>query len=137
MNEATDPAPFDPLLFDPIPSEPAHLAASGCLFCQIVVGYVPADLVAENDDAVAFRDIDPQAPVHVLVVPRWHHPDVGALADHPGSLAGLVRLAAEVADAHAEGGYRLVFNTGPQGGQSVGHVHGHVLAGRTMTWPPG
>jgi histidine triad (HIT) family protein len=133
MSEPTGPAPFDPVL-----RERAHPAVSGCLFCQIVAGQVPADLVAENDDAVAFGDIAPKAPVHILVVPRGHHRDVGELAGaDPEGLAAVVRMAARVAGEHAEGGYRLVFNTGPQGGQTVGHVHGHVLAGRTMTWPPG
>ncbi len=108
-----------------------------CLFCRIVAGQVPADVVAANDYAVAFRDIDPKAPVHVLVVPREHHSDVTQLAAiDPTLLAALVDLADEVAGAEADGQFRLVFNTGPEAGQSVFHVHGHVLAGARLGWSP-
>jgi histidine triad (HIT) family protein len=111
-----------------------------CLFCKIVTGDVPAELVAESDRTIAFRDINPQAPTHVLVIPRDHHADLAALAAADGSL-----LAEVAAQAHqvaaAEGitadGYRVVFNTGPRAGQTVFHVHAHVLGGRDMTWPPG
>lgn len=109
-----------------------------CLFCRVVAGEVPAELVHEGADVVAFRDIDPQAPTHVLVVPRAHHPSVAALASaSPGALAELVTAAAGVAAREGHEDYRLVFNTGQRAGQSVFHVHGHVLAGRSMTWPPG
>lgn len=115
-----------------------------CVFCKVVAGEVPATLVAESGRAVAFRDLDPKAPTHVLVVPREHHRDVGALAaDEPEALAELVTLAADVAEAEGlgvdgdAGGHRLVFNTGAGAGQSVFHVHGHVLGGRRLTWPPG
>lgn len=112
---------------------------SDCLFCRIVAGEVPADLVLETDGAVAFRDIDGQAPTHVLVVPREHHADVASLADaDPALLADVLRAA--VAVARQEGlddGYRLVANTGPDAGQSVHHLHWHVLGGRTLSWPPG
>ena len=112
---------------------------SECLFCRIVAGEVPATVVAETDRTLAFRDIGPQAPTHVLVVPRDHHADAGACADADPALLGEV-LAAAVAVARQEGldgGYRLVTNTGDDGGQSVHHLHVHVLGGRRMGWPPG
>ena len=112
---------------------------AGCLFCRIAAGEVPADLVHETPHTVAFRDIDPQAPSHVLVIPRRHVPDVGALADVSAEeLAELVRATAEVARMEGlDGGYRSVYNTGPAAQQSVFHAHVHVLGGRAMTWPPG
>lgn len=110
---------------------------SDCLFCRIVAGEVPAEVVAEDEHALAFRDISPQAPTHVLVVPRVHQPDVGSLAEaDPEAAAGLVRLARRVAE-DAGGSHRLVFNTGADAGQTVFHCHGHVLAGRPLGWPPG
>ncbi|MGP4027755.1 histidine triad nucleotide-binding protein [Actinomadura sp. 3N407] len=111
-----------------------------CLFCKIVSGDVPAKIVRESAGAVAFRDINPQAPTHVLVIPRAHHPTVGELADaDPELLAELVREAHQVAvdEDIAEAGYRVVFNTGAQAGQTVFHVHAHVLGGRGLNWPPG
>lgn len=112
---------------------------SDCLFCRIVAGEVPATTVHSTDDSVAFRDINPQAPVHVLVIPRAHHADVSALAAADPGLAGrLLRDVAEIAAKEGVGeAYRLVFNTGAEAGQSVFHVHGHVLGGRRLTWPPG
>ena len=111
-----------------------------CLFCGIAAGQIPATIAAEGKRTLAFRDISPQAPTHVLVIPRDHIPDVAALASAgDGLLNELVGLAREI--AVAEGidatGYRIVFNTGADGGQTVGHVHAHVLGGRPMTWPPG
>lgn len=109
-----------------------------CLFCRIVAGEIPADVVKEGERVLAFRDVNPQAPTHVLVIPRAHHASVGALAAADAqALADLVAMAAEVANDEGEDSYRLVFNTGERSGQSVFHVHGHVLAGRSMTWPPG
>ena len=109
-----------------------------CLFCKIVAGDIPADVVARSDVAVAFRDVDPQAPTHVLVVPRSHHADAAALADHePATVAALVAMARDVASADGLDDYRLVFNTGAAAGQTVFHTHLHVLGGRAMTWPPG
>ncbi len=109
-----------------------------CLFCRVVAGEIPADFVHRGETVVAFRDIDPQAPTHVLVVPTRHHGDVAALAvADPGALAELVAVGRQVATTEGHDDYRLVFNTGPMAGQSVFHVHGHVLAGRQMTWPPG
>jgi len=111
-----------------------------CLFCKIVTGDIPAQLVAESSRAIALRDINPQAPTHVLVIPRDHHSDLAALAAADASLlAELAALAHQVAEAEgvAADGYRVVFNTGPRAGQTVFHVHGHVLGGRDLTWPPG
>ncbi len=109
-----------------------------CLFCKIAGGQIPADVVRETEHTLAFRDISPQAPTHVLVVPREHHRDVASLAAAaPDTLAELVRTAAAVAAGEGIEAYRLVFNTGEQAGQSVFHVHAHVLGGRAMTWPPG
>lgn len=101
-----------------------------CLFCGIVAGDVPSTTVAETADAVAFRDIAPQAPAHVVVVPRRHLPDVAALAGEPDLLHAVVSLAASVAAGEGlDGGWRLAFNTGPDAGQTVFHVHAHVLGG--------
>lgn len=110
-----------------------------CLFCRVVAGELPATLVRETDTTVAFRDLDPKAPTHVLVVPREHHADLAALTDADPALAADL-LAAGVAVARQEGladGYRLVLNTGADGGQTVFHVHLHVLGGRGLGWPPG
>lgn len=109
-----------------------------CIFCRIVAGTIPAQIVAQNDVALAFRDLHPQAPVHVLVVPR-RHVDSLAAADDAAELGAVLALAAEVArlEGVAESGYRLVTNVGGNGGQTVGHLHFHVLGGRAMTWPPG
>ena len=111
---------------------------SDCLFCRIASGEIPADIVLRTDDFVAFRDIAPQAPVHVLVIPVAHHVNAGELADADPLLAGGL-LAAAKAVAASEGldDYRLVLNTGAAAGQSVFHVHAHVLGGRSLSWPPG
>lgn len=112
--------------------------SDSCLFCRIVRGDIPATRVAESTHAIAFRDITPQAPVHVLVVPRNH---VASLADATDGvmLGDVLLLAARVAREAGldEGGYRVVLNTGDDGGQSVHHLHAHVLGGRAMGWPPG
>ena len=114
------------------------MSETDCLFCRIAAGDIPATIVKEGERVLAFRDVNPQAPTHVLVIPRAHHPDVEALAAaDPEVLADLVTMAADVAKDNGEDSYRLVFNTGERSGQSVFHVHGHVLAGRTMSWPPG
>ena len=111
-----------------------------CLFCAIVAGEIPATTVLETDRILAFRDINPQAPTHVLVIPKEHYPDVAALAAADAALLGEVITAAHRVAADegvSETGYRVVFNTGAQAGQTVPHVHGHVLGGRSLTWPPG
>jgi histidine triad (HIT) family protein len=111
-----------------------------CLFCAIVAGEIPATTVLETDRILAFRDINPQAPTHVLVIPKTHYPDVAALAAADAALLGEVIGAVQqvaVAEAVAETGYRVVFNTGAEAGQTVPHVHAHLLGGRSLTWPPG
>ena len=109
-----------------------------CVFCAIAAGDLPADVVHQTDTVVAFRDLDPVAPTHVLVVPRRHEPDAAALAQAaPETVAELVRVARAVAEGDGLEDYRLVFNTGAGVGQTVFHVHLHVLGGRAMTWPPG
>ena len=113
-------------------------ADPACLFCKIVAGDIPAEVVARSDTALAFRDVNPQAPTHALVVPLDHQPDAGALADaEPETVAELVRMAREVARGDGLDDYRLVFNTGAGAGQTVFHAHLHVLGGRAMSWPPG
>jgi len=115
---------------------------SGCLFCRIVAGEVPSKRAYEDKDVVAFHDIAPQAPVHVLVVPRVH---VATLADAPldgaaPSIAAVMTSARRAADAlglTSRDGYRLVVNCGERAGQSVDHLHVHLLAGRAFGWPPG
>lgn len=110
-----------------------------CLFCKISSGVIPADVVLESETAIAFRDIDPKAPTHVLVIPKSHFVDVADLmANNPALASELLNLATKVA-AH-EGlakGYRIVTNNGEDAGQSVAHVHFHVLGGRSLSWPPG
>lgn len=110
-----------------------------CLFCKIVAGEVPSEIVHETDTTLAFRDIDPQAPTHVLVIPRTHQPNVASLAAaEPQVMLDLVSAVGAVAEQEGLGdGYRLVFNTGRRAYQSVFHVHGHLLGGRDMGWPPG
>ena len=105
-----------------------------CLFCKIVAGDIPADVVAETERTVAFRDIAPQAPTHVLVVPRDHHADAAAcVAKDPGLLVAVMAAAVEVARTQGlEGGYRLLTNTGNDAGQTVHHLHVHVLGGRAL-----
>ena len=109
-----------------------------CLFCQIIRGTIPATLVGSNDHAIAFRDLHPQAPSHLLVIPRRHVASLNEAADG-GELGALMFLAAEVArtEGVAESGYRVVANTGNDGGQTVHHLHLHVIGGRVMHWPPG
>ena len=111
-----------------------------CLFCAIVAGDISSTQVLQTDRILAFRDINPQAPTHVLIIPRAHYPDVAALAAADAALLGEVIDAAQrvaAAEGVAEAGYRVVFNTGVQAGQTVPHVHGHVLGGRFLSWPPG
>lgn len=109
-----------------------------CLFCAIVAGDIPADVVLRTESVVAFRDIDPKAPTHILVVPTQHYANVDELSEQaPEAAAAVLRAAADIARMESLAGYRLVFNTGAEAGQSVFHVHGHVLGGRSLTWPPG
>lgn len=111
-----------------------------CLFCKIAAGQIPAALVHEGDDLIAFRDINPQAPLHVLIVPRRHIATVNDLTAADASLVGdLINVAREIAakEGVSENGYRLVLNCNRDGGQTVDHIHLHLLGGRPMRWPPG
>jgi len=110
-----------------------------CLFCRIVAGEIPAEIVFSDEQVVAFADINPQAPTHVLVIPRRHIPDAHALNDADGDLLAAMFEAIRTiaADAGIAGGYRVVTNIGPEAGQSVFHLHFHLLGGRPMAWPPG
>lgn len=109
-----------------------------CIFCAIAAGDIPATVVHETDRVLAFRDLNPVAPVHVLVIPREHIVNVVELAAQPQLSAELLEVAAAVASAQGvDAGFRLVFNTGSDGGQEVAHVHAHVIGGRKMEWPPG
>lgn len=121
---------------DPTPSDP------DCIFCKIVAGEIPATIVHESETTVAFRDLNPQAPTHVLVIPRNHFANAADLAEgEPATMADLFDAARQVAVqegiAGDDAGYRTVFNTGPAAGQTVFHAHLHLLGGRPMTWPPG
>ena len=112
-----------------------------CIFCRIASGEIPATIVRRSDEAVAFRDLDPRAPTHVLVIPTKHLESVrDAESDEDRRLLGsLLAFTAEVASELGldAGGYRIVTNTGPDAGQSVAHLHLHLLGGRRMSWPPG
>ncbi|MET9883572.1 histidine triad nucleotide-binding protein [Streptomyces sp. NPDC006430] len=111
-----------------------------CLFCKIVAGIIPATVVQETETTFAFRDINPQAPMHVLVIPRVHYPDAGSLAAaEPTIAADVLSVAAQIAadEKVDDYGYRIVFNTGTGAGQTVFHAHAHVLGGRGLEWPPG
>jgi len=113
-------------------------AADDCLFCKIISGEIQSDVVLSTDEVVAFRDVNPVAPTHVLVVPRDHAANAAATAAaDPALLGELVTAAAEVASGEGLDDYRLVLNTGAGVGQSVFHTHLPVLGGRSMTWPPG
>ena len=106
-----------------------------CLFCAIVAGEIPADVVARNDAVVAFRDIAPKAPVHVLVAPVAHYQNVASLAaGAPGVLAEMAAVAQSIADAECGGEFRWIFNTGAAAGQTVFHVHGHVMNAGSLGW---
>ena len=109
-----------------------------CIFCKIVSGEIPAKKVFEDDKVVAFNDLNPQAPVHVLVIPR-HHYASSAAVDNPSVWSSLLDSAVKIARKLGleEKGYRMVINTGEEGGQSVPHLHLHLLAGRNLGWPPG
>lgn len=111
---------------------------SNCLFCKIITGDIPADIIFRNENVVAFRDILPQAPTHVLLVPTIHVENAAALAKcSPVITAELFTAAQEIARSEGADGYRVVFNTGASAGQSVFHAHLHLLAGRPFAWPPG
>lgn len=111
-----------------------------CLFCRIIAGEIPAKIVHENEHALAFEDINPQAPTHILVIPRRHIASLDALTPADGATIGaVVTTAAEIARDQGldDEGYRLVINQGEAAGQTVFHIHAHVLGGRRFSWPPG
>jgi histidine triad (HIT) family protein len=111
-----------------------------CIFCRIAKGEMESDVVHASDNVVAFRDLNPQAPVHILLIPREHVPSVRELtASHGGLLTEMVAVAARLAREEGvdDGGWRLVTNVGADAGQSVPHLHFHLLGGRRMAWPPG
>jgi histidine triad (HIT) family protein len=113
---------------------------TSCVFCRIVEREAPAEILRESDRVMAFRDIDPKAPTHILVIPKEHIESLHEIADHHGdTLADIVQAATHLARAEgvAESGWRLVANVGDDAGQSVYHLHFHLLGGRPMGWPPG
>jgi histidine triad (HIT) family protein len=115
-------------------------SVSECLFCAIAAGDIPGDVLVRTDRVMAFRDIDPKAPTHILIIPIEHYDDVPSVALADASLAGeIFEVAAGLAAAEGidQTGHRLVANTGQQGGQTVGHAHVHLLGGRSLGWPPG
>lgn len=112
-----------------VPRRLGDVTDTDCIFCRIVAGAIPSEQVHADDRVIAFRDLEPKAAVHVLVVPREHHADVRGLAADPALLAHVVEVAGTVAADLADGDFRLVFNTGAGAGQTVMHVHAHVLAG--------
>ncbi len=111
-----------------------------CIFCNIVTGKIPTEAIAEGPDWLAFHDIQPQAPTHILLIPKRHIASLAELEESDSELVGrLVWSATEIARdlSLAESGYRLVWNIGPNGGQAVDHIHLHLLGGRALSWPPG
>lgn len=111
---------------------------SDCLFCKIIAGDIPSAIVYEDDMVFAFKDIDPQAPTHFLVIPKTHIPSCGAITpENSGIVAHCFEVITKVTQEQGIESFRVVSNCGEQAGQSVPHLHFHVLAGRDMTWPPG
>lgn len=109
-----------------------------CIFCKIGNHEIPVDLLHDGENVAAFNDLAPQAPVHILIIPKAHHTNVGELAiANPAAVGELFAVAAELAKVHELDGYRTVFNTGESAGQSVFHAHLHLLGGRAFTWPAG
>lgn len=121
------------------PATPAADPDTDCLFCRIVTGDIPADVVERTDTTVAFRDISPVSPTHILVIPTTHVADLdAALAADPSIVSAVLAQASAIAAAEElSDGYRVVINTGRDGGQTVHHLHAHLLGGRHHTWPPG
>jgi histidine triad (HIT) family protein len=113
---------------------------SDCLFCKIRDGEIPANIAYENDDVLAFHDVNPQAPVHILIIPKTHIPTVNDMDDSDQLIMGKLFSSAKIIAAQhgvSDDGYRLVVNCNAQAGQTVFHIHMHMLAGRSMSWPPG
>lgn len=112
---------------------------SDCIFCKIIEGDIPSTKVYETEDVLAFRDIEPQAPTHIVIIPKKHYQSVLAVEDNADILSELLTAAKQIAAQEGldENGFRLVINTGEEGGQTVDHLHLHLLGGRSMQWPPG
>ena len=111
-----------------------------CIFCKIINGEIPADKVYENDSVIAFNDINPQAPTHILVIPKEHYSNIHSVPENKNNLLGeLFRAVSHIVKEQklTENGYRLVINSGKDGGQEVDHIHVHLLGGRSLQWPPG
>lgn len=111
-----------------------------CLFCKIRDGEIPADIIFENDELLAFNDVNPQAPVHILIIPKKHISTINDLEDNDEQIMGKLFTAAKIIAQQknvSDDGYRLVTNCNEKAGQTVFHIHMHLLAGRAMTWPPG
>ena len=109
-----------------------------CVFCKIVDGEIPSDTIYENEHIIAFNDLDPQAPIHFLVIPKKHITSLATLDEEDSKLIGQIMLAIKnIANQQGLEGYRVVTNIGEDGGQSVPHLHFHVLGGRSLNWPPG
>ncbi|WP_435300334.1 HIT domain-containing protein [Timonella sp. A28] len=118
-------------------SQPKSQDVTACIFCRVVSGELESQIIEETANVVAFRDINPQAPLHALVVPKKHYGDVAQVATaDPALLAEMVKLADAVAAEYADGQFRFIFNSGPNAGQSVFHVHGHVIGGAKLGWTP-
>ena len=116
------------------------MANDECLFCKILAGEIPADIIYESDSAVAFRDINPQAPTHAVIIPRKHIPTINDIEAEDQSIVGsLFTAARQIAakEGHDEAGYRVAMNCNAAAGQTVFHIHLHLLGGRSFTWPPG
>lgn len=115
------------------------MSASGCVFCKIALGEIPATVLYRDERVLAIADVNPRAPVHLLVMPIAHTADIGTFSEEANAadVAHLIAVAAKLGRERGGEGYRLVINTGDDGGQTVGHLHVHVLAGRHMNWPPG
>lgn len=113
--------------------------SNDCIFCKIAAGEIPTEKVYEDDEVVAFKDLRPQAPVHVLVIPRRHIAAIAELTDGDAEIIGKLVVAAKkiAAELGLADGFRLIFNNGPDAGQDVYHIHLHLLGGRKFTWPPG
>ncbi len=111
-----------------------------CIFCEIINKNIPAEIVYEDEEILAFRDVDPRAPVHILIIPKKHIPGLPEIAEEDRELIGRICLAAAEIAGREEidrSGYRLVVNSGPDAGQAVDHLHFHLLGGRSLGWPPG
>jgi len=116
------------------------MSQSDCLFCKILAGDIPADIVYESETAIAFRDISPQAPTHVLIIPRKHIATINEIGEEDEAVVGSLYTAARAiaaTEGFAEEGYRAVMNCNEDAGQTVFHIHLHLLGGRTLGWPPG